>query len=189
MSDCVNCQCDDIVVCKTACQSLLAQNDDKIKMSALVLRDSQLCDIVDQTAKFAYSQWCFNKNMANQMCWLAQNSGGGSAPEPLKYKAGNLISISQDGTISFSGTIPNQAQPYNDSSLRAENEKLKRVLTKIINNLQASGAWQGGLDGDFVPNRNIATGNINLFSDSVDGNFFIRTNSSSTENDLAGGIG
>ncbi len=186
MSDCVNCQCEDIVVGKTGCQSLLAQNDDKIKMHALVLRDSQLCDIVDQTAKFAYSQWCFNKNISNQLCWLANNSGGGSAPT---YKAGNMITISQDGTISFSGTIPEQAQPYNDSALRAENEKLKRALTKIINNLQASGAWQGGLDGDFVPNRNIATGNINLFSNTTDGGHFIRTNNGSTENDLAGGIG
>lgn len=155
MSDCINCQCEDIVVGKSACQSLLTQNDDKIKMHALVLRDSQMCDIVDQTAKFAYSQWCFNKNVSNQMCWLAYNSGGGS---------------------------------YDDSALRAENEKLKRVLTKIVNNLQASGAWTGGLDGDFVPNRNIATGNINLFSNTVDGNSFIRTNSSNTENDLAGGI-
>ena len=186
MSDCVNCQCEDIVVGKAGCQSLLAQNDDKIKMHALVLRDSQLCDIVDQTAKFAYSQWCFNKNVSNQLCWLANNSGGGSAPT---YKAGNMITISQDGTISFSGTIPEQAQPYNDSALRAENEKLKRALTKIINNLQASGAWQGGLDGDFVSNRNIATGNINLFSDTTDGRYFIRTNNGSTENDLAGGIG
>ena len=90
MSDCVNCQCEDIVVGKTGCQSLLAQNDDKIKMHALVLRDSQLCDIVDQTAKFAYSQWCFNKNVSNQLCWLANNSGGGSAPT---YKAGNMICL------------------------------------------------------------------------------------------------
>lgn len=154
MSDCVNCQCEDIVVGKTGCQSLLAQNDDKIKMHALVLRDSQLCDIVDQTAKFAYSQWCFNKNMSNQLCWIAENMGGG-----------------------------------NNSALEAENAKLKATLQKIIDNLQASGAWQGGLDGDFVPNRNIATGNINLFGGATDGGHFIRTNNGSTENDLAGGIG
>lgn len=59
---------------------------------------------------------------------------------------------------------------------------------KIINNLTASGAWQGGLEGDFVPRRNIATGNINLFSNTVDSDFFIRTNNGKTENDLAGGI-
>lgn len=187
MSDCVNCQCEDIVVGKTACQSLLAQNDDKIKMHALVLRDSQMCDIVDQTAKFAYSQWCFNKNVSNQMCWLADNLGSKS-PEPIKYKGGNLINVSDDGTISFTGTIPSVPQPYNDSNLRAENEKLKRALTNIINNLQASGAWQGGLEGGFVSNRSIATGNINVFGGQPDGNYFIRTNNGSTENDLAGGI-
>lgn len=154
MSDCVNCQCEDIVVGKTGCQSLLAQNDDVIKQHALVLRDTQLCDIVDQIAKFAYSQWCFNKNMSNQLCWIAENMGGG-----------------------------------NNSALEAENAKLKATLQKIIDNLQASGAWQGGLDGDFVPNRNIATGNINLFGGATDGGHFIRTNNGSTENDLAGGIG
>lgn len=154
MADCVNCKCADIVVGKTACKSLKAQNDDVIKQHALVLRDTQLCDIVDQTAKFAYSQWCFNKNMSNQLCWIAENMGGG-----------------------------------NNSALEAENAKLKATLQKIIDNLQASGAWQGGLDGDFVPNRNIATGNINLFSNTTDGGHFIRTNNGSTENDLAGGIG
>jgi hypothetical protein len=154
MADCVNCKCADIVVGKTACKSLKAQNDDVIKQHALVLRDTQLCDIVDQTAKFAYSQWCFNKNMSNQLCWIAENMGGG-----------------------------------NNSALEAENAKLKATLQKIIDNLQASGAWQGGLDGDFVPNRNIATGNINLFGGATDGGHFIRTNNGSTENDLAGGIG
>jgi hypothetical protein len=154
MADCVNCKCADIVVGKTACKSLKAQNDDVIKQHALVLRDTQLCDIVDQTAKFAYSQWCFNKNMSNQLCWIAENMGGG-----------------------------------NNSALEAENAKLKATLQKIIDNLQASGAWQGGLDGDFVPNRNIATGNINLFGGATDGSSFIRTNNGSTENDLAGGIG
>lgn len=154
MADCINCKCADIVVGKTACKSLKAQNDDVIKQHALVLRDTQLCDIVDQTAKFAYSQWCFNKNMSNQLCWIAENMGGG-----------------------------------NNSALEAENAKLKATLQKIIDNLQASGAWQGGLDGDFVPNRNIATGNINLFGGATDGGHFIRTNNGSTENDLAGGIG
>ena len=154
MADCINCKCADIVVGKTACKSLKAQNDDVIKQHALVLIDTQLCDIVDQTAKFAYSQWCFNKNMSNQLCWIAENMGGG-----------------------------------NNSALEAENAKLKATLQKIIDNLQASGAWQGGLDGDFVPNRNIATGNINLFGGATDGGHFIRTNNGSTENDLAGGIG
>jgi hypothetical protein len=111
------------------------------------------------------------------------NSSGGK-----EYKAGKDISISNDGTISFTGAIPKPTEPYNDANLRAENEKLKKALNKIINNLTASGAWTGGLDGDFVPNRNIATGNINLFGGTPDGDAFIRTNNGRTENDLAGGV-
>lgn len=153
MSDCINCQCEEIVPGKTACDSLKKQNDDRIKLHSLVLRDTTLCDLPEQTSKAFYSQWCFNKNVTSQLCWLANNSSG-----------------------------------YDDSALKAENAKLKDALMKIINNLTASGAWQGGLEGDFVPNRNIATGNINLFSNTVDSDFFIRTNNGQTENDLAGGI-
>lgn len=90
---------------------------------------------------------------------------------------------------------PQQTPAYNDkalkdeiNALKAENAKLTSALNKIINNLQGSGAWSGGLEGNFNPNRNIATGNINLFSNTVDGDNFIRTNSGKTENDLAGGI-
>lgn len=72
MSDCVNCQCSDIVVGATACKSLLAQNEDVIKQHALILRDTQLCNIVDEFAKFAYSQWCFNKNLIKQIDWLTK---------------------------------------------------------------------------------------------------------------------
>lgn len=153
MSDCINCQCEEIVPGLTACASLKKQNDDRIKLHSLVLRDTTLCDLPEQTSKAFYSQWCFNKNVTSQLCWLANNSSG-----------------------------------YDDSALKAENAKLKDALMKIINNLTASGAWQGGLEGDFVPNRNIATGNINLFSNTVDSDFFIRTNNGQTENDLAGGI-
>lgn len=153
MSDCINCRCEEIVPGKTACDDLKKQNDDRIKLHSLVLRDTTLCDLPEQTSKAFYSQWCFNKNVTSQLCWLANNSSG-----------------------------------YDDSALKAENAKLKDALMKIINNLTASGAWQGGLEGDFVPNRNIATGNINLFSNTVDSDFFIRTNNGQTENDLAGGI-
>lgn len=183
MTDCINCQCEEIVVGKSACASLKKQNDDRIKLHSLVLRDTTLCDLPEETSKAIYSQWCFNKNITNQLCWLMNNSSGGK-----EYKAGKDISISSDGVISFTGTIPKPSEPYNDANLRAENEKLKRALNKIINNLTASGAWTGGLDGDFVPNRNIATGNINLFGGTPDGNAFIRTNNGRTENDLAGGV-
>lgn len=78
------------------------------------------------------------------------------------------------------------------SALEGDNAKVKDALAKILQNLKNSGAWsQTGdtiYDGKFNDNRNIATGNINLFGGSTDGSYFIRTNSGSTENDLAGGL-
>lgn len=69
-----------------------------------------------------------------------------------------------------------------------KNNDLKDTLTKLISNLEQSGAWTGGLKGNFKDGRNIATGNINIFGGTPDGNSFIRTNNGSTENDLSGGI-
>lgn len=69
-----------------------------------------------------------------------------------------------------------------------KNNDLKDTLTKLISNLEKSGAWSGGLKGNFKEGRNIATGNINIFGGTPDGNSFIRTNNGSTENDLSGGI-
>ena len=69
--------------------------------------------------------------------------------------------------------------------------KLTDALTKILQNLQNSGAWTSKgniLDGNFVQNRNIATGNINVFGGTPDGNSYIRTNNGKNENDLVGGI-
>jgi len=69
-----------------------------------------------------------------------------------------------------------------------KNNDLKDTLTKLISNLEKSGAWVGGLKGNFKDGRNLATGNINIFGGTPDGNSFIRTNNGSTENDLSGGI-
>lgn len=69
-----------------------------------------------------------------------------------------------------------------------KNNDLKDTLTKLISNLEKSGAWDGGLKGNFKEGRNLATGNINIFGGTPDGNSFIRTNNGSTENDLSGGI-
>lgn len=69
-----------------------------------------------------------------------------------------------------------------------KNNDLKDTLTKLISNLEKSGAWAGGLKGNFKEGRNLATGNINIFGGTPDGNSFIRTNNGSTENDLSGGI-
>lgn len=70
----------------------------------------------------------------------------------------------------------------------SKNNELKETVTKLIYNLENSGAWSGGLKGGFKEGRNIATGNINIFGGTPDGASFIRTNSGQTENDLAGGI-
>lgn len=64
----------------------------------------------------------------------------------------------------------------------------RSALEKIINNLRNSGAWSGGIEGDFNPDRNIATGNINLFGGTQDGGSFIRTNNGQTENDVTVGV-
>lgn len=69
-----------------------------------------------------------------------------------------------------------------------KNNDLKDTLTKLISNLEKSGAWAGGLKGNFKEGRNLATGNINIFGGTPDGNSFIRTNNGNTENDLSGGI-
>lgn len=63
------------------------------------------------------------------------------------------------------------------------------ALDTLISNLYNSGAISSNNPNfSFNTGRNIATGNINLFGGSTDGNAYIRTNSGSTENDLAGGV-
>lgn len=66
------------------------------------------------------------------------------------------------------------------------------ALGKLLTDLKNSGAWvQTGstiYQGKLNTGRHLATGNINLFGGTLDGNYFIRTNSGKTENDLAGGV-
>lgn len=100
--------------------------------------------------------------------------------------SGNTLSISNGNSVNIpqpnlSGYVP-----------IAEYNKLKGALEKLLTDLKGSGAWrQTGstvFEGELYPNRHVATGNINLFGGTTDGNAFIRTNNGSTENDLAGGI-
>ena len=99
---------------------------------------------------------------------------------------GNTLSISNGNSVNIpqpnlSGYVP--VADYN---------KVKGALEKLLSDLKNSGAWrQTGstvFEGELHSNRNIATGNINLFGGQPDGQYFIRTNNGSTENDLAGGI-
>lgn len=101
----------------------------------------------------------------------------------------NVLSISNGNSV----TLPTQGISTQDfNNLKNEYNKLKGAFTTVLQNLQNSGAWnQTGntiFEGSFNAGRNIATGNINLFGGTVDGNAFIRTNNGKTENDLAGGI-
>lgn len=87
--------------------------------------------------------------------------------------------------------VQNTINNYIDDS-NSKIGKINDSLANILNNLKNSGAWnQTGdtiFDGSLNSGRNIATGNINLFGGSTDGNYFIRTNSGATENDMAGGL-
>lgn len=85
-------------------------------------------------------------------------------------------------------TTENNALKEQIQALKDKNNGLETALRKIIENLEGSGAWSGGLTGGFNQGRNLATGNINIFGGTPDGASFIRTNNGSTENDLSGGI-
>ena len=68
--------------------------------------------------------------------------------------------------------------------------QLENMLNKIITNLYNSGAiTTNNQNFEFVTGRNIATGNINVFTNTQDGSTFIRTNNGKTENDVVIGEG
>ncbi len=69
-------------------------------------------------------------------------------------------------------------------------DKLSDALQKLIDNLYKSGAITSNdiNNFEFKPGRNIATGNINLFGGTPDGNSFIRTSKDKEENDITAGI-
>lgn len=67
------------------------------------------------------------------------------------------------------------------------------LFKKILEQLEETGVWIHNdgdeiTNGDFVPGKGIAGGNINVFSKEADGDYWIRTNSGKTENDLLGGV-
>lgn len=77
------------------------------------------------------------------------------------------------------------------SSLESRVATLENALKKLLQNLNNSGAWSYDgniLNGNLNSGRNLATGNINLFGGSTDGNSFIRTNNGHSENDITAGI-
>lgn len=73
--------------------------------------------------------------------------------------------------------------------LEANNEANK----KLFEHFKSIGVWRQTGDnvliGDFVPGMRPAGGNIALYSDVQDGNYFIKTNNARNENDLVAGDG
>lgn len=76
------------------------------------------------------------------------------------------------------------------NQLATENKGLKEALQKIINNLHEAGAITTNniYNYEFLPGRHIANGNINLFGQQADGNYYIRTSNNATEGDVASGL-
>lgn len=182
--DCIECKCDDFPITdplaspKETCKALNDLNKHKVKEAALVLKYGQGCDLPQQTSKGFYALWCVNKHLINILCKILDKLVGLSAYDDSDLKARvTALENKPEKTVDLSGYVP-----------KAEHDKTLQALNRIIANLEASGAWQGGLNGDFVQGRNIASGNINIFGGSVDGSSFIRTNRGQTENDLAGGL-
>lgn len=101
---------------------------------------------------------------------------------------GSILSISDGNVVNLSNFVT--LESFNN--LKSEYTKVKDALNSIIQNLKDSGAWnQTGstiFDGNLNAGRNIATGNINVFSKRPDGDLFIRTNNYKSEGDLAGGV-
>ena len=100
----------------------------------------------------------------------------------------NVLTISNGNSVN----LPQYVSQQDFNNLKNEYNQLKGAFTALLQNLKNTGAWnQTGntiFEGSLRPDRNIATGNINLFGGTVDGSAFIRTNNGKTENDLAGGI-
>lgn len=138
-------------------------------------------DVYEGTSPRAYN--------SSAKCALASLSNKEDNDKQTLTLNGNVLSISNGNSV----TLPAQGVSTQDfNNLNNEYNKLKGAFTAVLQNLKDSGAWnQTGdtiFEGSFNSGRNIATGNINLFGGTVDGNAFIRTNNGKTENDLAGGI-
>lgn len=77
------------------------------------------------------------------------------------------------------------------TNLETRVTNLENALKKLLTNLTNTGAWSytGSIfGGNLNSGHNLATGNINLFGGTTDGNSFIRCNNGHTENDITAGI-
>lgn len=111
-----------------------------------------------------------------------------NADTALGQRIDNETSARQNADTALGQRIDNEASTRQnaDTSLSNRITVLESALTKVLTDLKGSGAWTSGdnvLAGSMSANRHIASGNINLFTGTTDGNTFIRTTSGSNEND------
>ena len=111
-----------------------------------------------------------------------------NADTALGQRIDNETSARQNADTALGQRIDNEASTRQnaDSALSNRITVLESALTKVLTDLKGSGAWTSGdnvLTGSMSANRHIASGNINLFTGTTDGNTFIRTTSGSNEND------
>ncbi len=111
-----------------------------------------------------------------------------NADTALGVRIDNETSARQNADNALGVRIDNEtnARQNADSALSNRITVLESALTKVLTDLKGSGAWTSGdnvLTGSMSANRHIASGNINLFTGTTDGNTFIRTTNGSNEND------
>lgn len=179
---CNDCDCKEVDVVSSKTKTQLEEKLRVFNDLVCVVANTNCLEFPKAMGKAIYLLWCYLKDLTNLIVYLIDR-GGGSPYDDTALKA--RITALEGRQDKDTDTV------YDDTSVRnrlttLENENL--ALKRIITNLEASGAWSGGITGNFRPNRNIATGNINIFGGTADGNSFIRTNSGQTENDLAGGV-
>ena len=202
MSDCVHCKCEDVALNANTCTKLQSDNTAKLRDFSIYYRDLQTCDLAEEGAKGFYNVWCMFKNLIAYTCWLASKIKDFKAGQNITFTSnsdGSTTINAKDTTytagagIHITGTtISAVGVDLSGYVTKAEYNAMASAFTKVLQNLKDSGAWvQTGntiFEGNFVSGRNIASGNINLFAQDADGNYFIRTNKGQSQNDLLGGI-
>lgn len=111
-----------------------------------------------------------------------------NADTALGVRIDNETSSRENADTALGTRIDNEATTRQNADTALSNRitVLETALTKVLTDLKGSGAWTSGSDvlaGSMTANRHIASGNINLFTGTTDGNTFIRTTSGQNEND------
>lgn len=165
-SMCQEC-CEDLGTGQESCQPLKGYNDRKIYELIRLQSFMDFCkpDNIKQFLSVLIERlWCLFSNIIANICAIWDEIA----------KIWEAIRDLQDRVEKLENAVGD----------------LEDALQKILDNLYASGAitTNDRSSYEFNPNRSIASGNINLFGGTADGDSFIRTNNGETENDVTAGI-